>query len=104
MNTVSVWTLGLVAVFSLVAIGLYGLLIVRNLIKIVVALQIFSKGTILLMVVAGGMQGQLAAGGSIAITVIVADTVVTVVALALAIQVKRSHGSLDSRVISGLRG
>jgi multisubunit Na+/H+ antiporter MnhC subunit len=104
VNTVSVWTLGLVAVFSLVAIGLYGLLIVRNLIKIVVALQIFSKGTILLMVVAGGMQGQLAAGGSIAITVIVADTVVTVVALALAIQVKRSHGSLDSRVISGLRG
>ncbi len=103
MNGVSVWTLGLVAVLALVAIGLYGLLIMRNLIKIVVALQIFSKGTILVMVVAGGMQGQLAIGSSLAITVIVADTVVTVVALALAIQVKRTHGTLDARAISGLR-
>ncbi len=104
MNGISIWTLGLVAVCGLVAIGLYGLLIIRNLIKIVVALQIFSKGTILIMVLAGGMQGQLAVGGSIAITVIVADTVVTVVALALAIQVKRTHGTLDARVISSLRG
>jgi multisubunit Na+/H+ antiporter MnhC subunit len=103
MNGVSIWTLGLVAVLGLVAIGLYGLLIMRNLIKIVVALQVVSKGTILVMVVAAGMQGQLAIGGSIAITVIVADTVVTVVALALAIQAKRSHGTLDARVLSGLR-
>ncbi len=103
MNGISIWTLGLVTVCGLVAIGLYGLLILRNLIKIVVALQIFSKATILIMVVAAGMQGQLAVGGSIAITVIVADTVVTVVALALAIQVKRTHGTLDARAISGLR-
>ena len=103
MNGISVWTLGLVAVFALVAIGLYGLLIVRNLIKIVVALQIFAKGTILVMVVAGGSQGQPALGSSLAITVIVADTVVTVVALALAMQVKRAHGTLDARVISSLK-
>ncbi len=99
----SVWTIGLVAVFSLVAIGLYGLLIIRNLIKIVVALQIIAKGTILLMVLAGSSQGQPAIGSSLAITVIVADTVVTVVALALAMQVKRVHGTLDARVISNLK-
>ena len=104
MSGISIWTLGLVAVFALVAIGLYGLLIVRNLIKIVVALQIFAKGTILVMVVAGGAQGQPAIGSSLAITVIVADTVVTVVALALAMQVKRLHGTLDARVISNLKG
>jgi multisubunit Na+/H+ antiporter MnhC subunit len=103
VNAVSIWTVGLVAVFGLVAIGLYGLLIMRNLIKVVVALQIFAKGTILVMVVAGGMQGQTAVGSSLAITVIVADTVVTVIALALAIQVKRSHGTLDAKVISNLR-
>ena len=85
------------------AIGIYGLLIVRNLIKIVVALQIFAKGTILVMVAAGGIAGKPAIGQSLAITVIVADTVVTVMALALAIQVRRWCGTLDTRVISRLR-
>ena len=98
-----VWTIAMVAVFGLVAIGIYGLLIIRNLIKIVVALQIFAKGTILVMVAAGGMSGKPAIGQSLAITVIVADTVVTVMALALAIQVRRWCGTLDTRVISKLR-
>ena len=97
------WTIVMVAVFGLVAIGIYGLLIIRNLIKIVVALQIFAKGTILVMVAAGAMSGRPAIGQSLAITVIVADTVVTVMALALAIQVRRWCGTLDTRVISKLR-
>ncbi len=96
-------TIVMIAVFGLVAIGIYGLLIIRNLIKIVVALQVFAKGTILVMVAAGSMSGHPAIGQSLAITVIVADTVVTVVALALAIQAKRSHGTLDVRALSGLR-
>ena len=98
-----VWTIALVAVFALAAVGLYGLLILRNLIKIVVALQVFSKGAILLMVAAGGIAGKPAIGQSLAITVIVADTVVTVMALALAIQVRRWCGTLDTRVISTLK-
>jgi multisubunit Na+/H+ antiporter MnhC subunit len=100
---VNIWTIVMVAVFGLVAIGLYGLLIIRNLIKIVVALQIFAKGTILVMVAAGAMSGKPAVGQSLAITVIVADTVVTVMALALAIQVRRWSGTLDTRAISKLR-
>lgn len=98
-----IWTIVLVAVFGLVAIGLYGLLIIRNLIKVVVALQIFAKGTILVMVAAGAMSGRPAIGQSLAITVIVADTVVTVMALALAIQIRRWNGTLDTREISKLR-
>ncbi len=98
-----VWTIAMVAVLCLVAIGIYGLLITRNLIKIVVALQVFAKGTILVMVAAGGISGKPAIGQSLAITVIVADTVVTVMALALAIQIRRWCGTLDARGISRLR-
>jgi len=101
--SVNIWTIVMVAVFGLVAIGLYGLLIIRNLIKVVVALQIFAKGTILVMVAAGAMSGKPAVGQSLAITVLVADTVVTVMALALAIQVRRWSGTLDTREISKLR-
>ncbi len=97
------WTIAIAAVAGLVAIGIYGLLILRNLIKIVVALQVFAKGTILIMVVAGGMAGKPAIGQSLAITVLVADTAITVVALALAIQVRRWCGTLDTRAISTLR-
>jgi multisubunit Na+/H+ antiporter MnhC subunit len=102
MNS-ELWTIAIAAVLGLVVIGIYGLLILRNLIKIVVALQVFAKGTILIMVVAGGMAGKPAIGQSLAITVLVADTAVTVVALALAIQVRRWCGTLDTRVISTLR-
>ncbi len=100
----TVWTLSLVAVVAVVMIGLYGLLILRNLIKIVVALQVVGKGIILIMVTAGGLQGALAVGSSLAVTVIVADTVVAVIALSLAIQVRRRCGTLDIRGIAKLRG
>jgi NADH:ubiquinone oxidoreductase subunit K len=98
-----IWTIVIAAVVGLVAIGIYGLLILRNLIKIVVALQVFAKGTILIMVAAGGMAGKPAIGQSLAITVLVADTAIAVVALALAIQIRRWCGTLDTRVISTLR-
>jgi NADH-quinone oxidoreductase subunit K len=65
--------------------GLYGLMVLRNLFKLMVALQILVKGVILALVAAGYASGQIQVGQSLAVTVIVADTVVAVVALALAI-------------------
>lgn len=97
-------TAALIAVLGLLGVGLYGLLVVRNLIKIVVALQILVKGTLVALVAAGQATGQVNLGQSLAITVIVADTVVAVVALALAIQVKRRLGTLDARALSSLQG
>lgn len=102
MNT-EIWTIVIAAVVGLVAIGIYGLLILRNLIKIVVALQVFAKATMLIMVAAGALSGKPAIGQSLAITVIVADTVIVVVALALAIQVRRWCGTLDTKSITTLR-
>lgn len=93
-------TVLVVGVFGLVAIGLYGLLIVRNLIKIVIALQLLTKAAALAMVVAGQVSGQVNLGQSLALTVIVADTIVAVVGLALAVQVRRHFGTLDVRQLS----
>ncbi|MBI5668587.1 MAG: NADH-quinone oxidoreductase subunit K [Chloroflexi bacterium] len=88
----------------LLGVGLYGLLIMRNLIKIVIALQILGKGAILALVAAGAISGQTNLGQSVAVTLIVADTVVAVVGLALAVQVRRRFGSLDVNELSTLRG
>ncbi len=94
----------LFGVVALLGIGFYGLLITRNLIKVVMVLQILIKAVILALLLAGRMSGNIALGQSTAATVIVADTIVAVVGLALAVQVRRRFGTLDVPKISTLRG
>ena len=93
-----------IVIICLLATGLYGLLITRNLIKIVLVLQILVKAAVLALVLAGKVAGNLGLGQSIAVTVIVADTVVAVVGLALSVQIRRRFGTLDVSKISTMRG
>jgi NADH:ubiquinone oxidoreductase subunit K len=93
-----------VTILGLFGVGLYGLLITRNLIKIVVVLQILVKSALLALVLAGKLNGQINLGQSLAVTVIVADTIVAVIGLALAVQVQRHCGTLDVQALSTLRG
>jgi NADH-quinone oxidoreductase subunit K len=94
----------LFGVVALLGVGFYGLLITRNLIKIVLVLQILIKAVILAFILAGKMSGNLGLGQSAAATIIVADTIVAVVGLALGVQVRRRFGTLDVPKISTLRG
>ncbi|MBK7320173.1 MAG: NADH-quinone oxidoreductase subunit K [Anaerolineales bacterium] len=94
----------LIGIVSLLGVGFYGLLITRNLIKVVMVLQILVKAVVLAFVFSGKVSGNLGLGQSIAATVIVADTIVAVVGLALAVQVRRRFGTLDAPEISTLRG
>ena len=91
-------------VLCLIGVGLYGLLTVRNLFQIIIALQLLVKGAIIALVLAGKMSGQLMLGQSLAMTVIVADTIVAVIGLALAVQAKRYMGTLDIKNMSSLKG
>lgn len=84
-----------VAAWLLLGTGLYGLLVGRNLLKIVIALQLMVKAAMVVLLVAGTLTGQMALGQSLAITVIVADTMAAVIGLALVVQVKSHTGSLD---------
>lgn len=93
----------LAAVVGLLAIGLYAVLISRNLIKVVIGLQILVKGAMLALIAAGQIAGQPDIGESLALTVIVADTIVAVVGMALAVQVRRHFGTLDIKALSTLR-
>lgn len=93
----------ILSVIGLLGVGFYGMLISRNLIKVVVALQILVKGAMIALVLAGRMAGNVNLGQSLALTVIVADTIVAVVALALAVQIRRTVGTLDVRSLTNLR-
>ncbi len=99
--TTSILLLGAV---GLLGIGLWGLLTRRNLIQLIIAVQILAKAAVFALVIAGKASGQINLGQSLAVTVIVADTIVTVVGLALAVQVRRRLGTLDVKALSTLRG
>jgi NADH-quinone oxidoreductase subunit K len=92
-----------ILVLGLLAIGFYALLISRNLIKVVVALQILVKGAMVALVLAGNLSGKVNVGQSLALTVIVADTIVAVIGLSLAVQVRRHFGTLDLKALTTLR-
>jgi NADH-quinone oxidoreductase subunit K len=98
------FSIALVGVLGLLGVGLYGLMASRNLIKIVVALQILVKAALLGLVAAGSVSQQINLGQSLAITVLVADTVVAVIGMALAVQIRRQLGSMDVKELSSLRG
>jgi NADH-quinone oxidoreductase subunit K len=93
----------LIAILSLAGVGLYCLLFTRNLIKVVVALQLIVKGVVLAFILAGHLNQNESLAQTLALTVIVADTIVAVFGLALAVQIRLRTGSLDVKNLSKLK-
>lgn len=93
----------ILTMLGLLGIGLYGLITQRNLIKLVVALQVLVKGSLLGLVVAGRMAGQTGLGQSMALTFLVVDTIVAVITLALVVQIRKRFGTLDIKDLTTLR-
>lgn len=99
----SVLQLSFIGIALLLGTGFYALLISRHLIKVVVGLQIMIKAAVLALIVAGDAVGRINLAQSIALTVIVIDTITAVLALALIVQIKRRTGSLDTAELVSLR-
>jgi NADH-quinone oxidoreductase subunit K len=97
-------TVALIGVLGLFTIALYGMLVVRHLLKIVIMLQLLFKAVEIALVLAGSVSSQLSLGQSLAVTVIVVDTITAVIALALAVKVRQRCGTLDVQALSSLRG
>ncbi len=93
----------LLTIFCLAGTGLYCLLITRNLIKVVIALQLIVKGAVLAFILAGNLTGKMNTAQTLALTVIVADTIVAVVGLSLAVQIRLRTGNLDIKSLSSLK-
>ncbi len=99
----SMTSLSIIAVLGLIGIGLYALLAANHLIKVIIALQILAKGAVLAFVAAGQANGHLNTGQSMALTVVVADTIIAVIGLSLAVQARRYIGSMNIRNLSNLK-
>lgn len=87
------------AVPLLVGTGLYCVVVTRNLLRMLMGLELITKGITLLLVLAGHHTGHLASMQALLITLIVVEVVVIAVAAGLVINLYRHHGTLDVRSI-----
>jgi NADH:ubiquinone oxidoreductase subunit K len=85
-------------------IGLYCLLTSRNLIKLLIGLEIMAKSAVLSFIVAGWARGETFVTQSLVITFIVVEVSIVAVALALVINSFKNTGNLDIRNLSKLKG
>ena len=98
------WPGLLLAGAIIIFLGLYAILAYRNLIKIFLGIEVFSKGVALLFLGAGSANAQLGLAQSLLITYIVIEAVVATVVLGLIVHIYQHYGTLDIRQLSKLRG
>ena len=83
-------------------LGLYLLLSHRNLIRIILGVEVLSKGITLILLAAGQARGAIPFIQSLVVTFIIVETVLAAVMLGLIVLVYKTHGSLDIRLLSKL--
>jgi len=103
MSNIPVAFIVILSILSLAGVGFYCLLATRNMIKVIIGLQLLIKGVAMAFILGGNLTGQVNLAQTLALTVIVADTIVAVMGLALAVQVRHRLGTLDIKALSTLK-
>jgi multicomponent Na+:H+ antiporter subunit C len=103
----------------LVVVGLYGVVRSRNLIHMIICLQVIQAATYVVILAVGYRSGAAApifydipkktpvvdpVVGALTLTDVVVEATITAVLLAMAVQAKQRFGSLDPRELTAMRG
>ena len=102
MNNIFIFDL--IGVSLLVIIGLYTLLMSRNLLRMLIGFEIMAKGVTLAIISAGSVNGKLMLSQTMAITAIVIEVVFIAIALAIVMLAQRQRHSLNVRKLTDLKG
>ena len=94
----------IITVALLFATGLYSLLVTKNLIRIVISVEILTKGATLLLIAAGYLNGMMAQAQTYVVTIIILEVVLLVVAVGIILGVYKSNGTLDTKKLNNLKG
>jgi NADH:ubiquinone oxidoreductase subunit K len=97
------WLYDLTAVAVIFLFGFIGLLVMRNLIKLLISVEVLTKGVTLALIASGYLQRNPMLMQSVIVTLIVVEVVVVAVALALVVNIYRCTGSLDIRQLTRLK-
>lgn len=102
MNVLTIYFIAAVALLFFV--GIYSLLVSRNLIRVLIAVEILTKAATLMLILAGYFTGQPGLAQSFVITLIIIEVVVIAVAAGIVIGIFKHNETLDTRKISNLKG
>jgi multisubunit Na+/H+ antiporter MnhC subunit len=75
--------------------GLWCMLATRNLVRILIGLEILMKSVTFFLIAAGYLSGRMALAQALVVTVIVIEVVVVVVVAGIILGFYRKHDSLD---------
>jgi NADH:ubiquinone oxidoreductase subunit K len=98
------WTVNIFFVGLLFLIGLYCLLAMKSLIKLLIGLELLAKGIMLALIATGYEKNTILTAQSLAISFIVVEVSVLATAMAMIINMYRHTKSLDIKNLSNLKG
>jgi len=91
-------------IVMLFIIGLYCILVTRNLMRVLIGLEILTKAVTLLLIVVGYATGHIALAQALVITLIIIEVVVIAITAGVVLSVFRHTDSLDTRNLRDLKG
>lgn len=97
------WTYAIFVILLFIT-GSYYILVTRNLIRVLIGMEILSKGAILLITAAGSVTGNTGYSQSLSITFIVLEVFVIAIAAGIVLSVYRNTDSLDTENMENLKG
>jgi NADH:ubiquinone oxidoreductase subunit K len=97
------WVFSIGILLVLIA-GMFYLLATLNLIRALIGLELLTKGVTLLIILAGKVTGHTGMAQAMAITLIIIEVVVIVVAAGIVLAVYRQNQSIDIRMLRNIKG
>jgi multisubunit Na+/H+ antiporter MnhC subunit len=88
----------------LVMVGVYMLILYRNLLRLIVGVEIISKGVTLVFLSVGIYRQDIGFIQALLVNFIIVETVLAAIMLALVVGAQKIYRSLDIRNLSKLRG
>ncbi|MFA6349905.1 MAG: NADH-quinone oxidoreductase subunit K [Candidatus Omnitrophota bacterium] len=101
--TQSFWMYSIFAALLFI-VGLYCILATFNLIRVLIGVEILIKASTLLIIVCGNITGHQALAQAIAVTLIVIEVVIVVVAGGVILCLFKHNHSIDTRKLKNLKG
>jgi NADH-quinone oxidoreductase subunit K len=98
------WVLNMAFTALLFLIGLYCLLTMKNLVRLLIGVEIISKGVLLALIATGYEKQNILTSQSLAVSFIVAEVCVLSTALAVIINIHRHTKNLDVKNLTNLKG
>ena len=103
-DAVQLFTVFGTGVVLTVIVGFYCLLTTRNLIRALIGLEVLTKGITLLIILSGYVSKQVALAQSLAITLIVIEVAVIVVAISIVLCIHKRTDGIETSSLREIKG